>query len=132
MANDPLNIIVCDDDSRIIMQEKPVYLSDEKLKGIMLKTYEKALMDAEKPKFYNHYGIFFSIFTTLLLSLLTSSFQDIGQIKAETLTILAWCLCIGCLLVGILMLSISTHHKSKYNTNNRDKAINEIFQQHCS
>lgn len=116
----------------IVMQETQISLSDEKLKAILLKTYEAALKDANAPKYYKSYSILLSIAGTLLITLLTSSFGSLGRISAETVTIIAWIVLFACAVLGFIFLGIAAQRKMSYDTAARDKAISEIFEGHCS
>ncbi len=116
----------------IVMHETQIYLSDEKLKSILLRTYEAALRDADARKYYKTYSVFLSIAGTLLITLLTSSFESIGQISAEVITKIAWVVFSGCTVLGFWFLSIAVRRKMSYDTTARDKAISEIIEGHCS
>ena len=78
------NKIINSSDPGIVAKETTVHLSDEKLRGIMSRTYERAQKDADTIKFHKFYSVFLSIAGTLFLSLLTSSFNDLGNIKSDT------------------------------------------------
>ena len=116
----------------IVMQETQISLSDEKLKSLLLRTYEAALRDANSPKYYKTYSVLLSIAGTLLITLLTSSFSSLGQISADTITVIAWIVFCGCAITGFIFLWIAARKKMSYDTSARDKAISEIFEGHCS
>ena len=69
-----LNNIIEQSDPGIVAKETPVRLSDEKLRNMLSRTYERAQKDVRKPKLCKFFGVFLSIAGTLLLSLLTSTF----------------------------------------------------------
>ena len=51
MANNLIDTSLGD----IVIQEKPIRVTDEKLSNMLSKTYEQARKDACKFKFYKHY-----------------------------------------------------------------------------
>ncbi len=116
----------------IVIQETPISLSDEKLKSILLKTYEAAIKNANAPKYYKLYGVLLSVSFTLLVALLTSSFKSLWSIDAKCVTNIAWIMCVICGLLGIAFLIIGSRQKMKNDTEERDKAVNDIFDAHFS
>ena len=125
------NNIIDRSDSGIVVTETKVVLSDEKLKGALSKTYEQAQKDILKPKFHKWYNVFLSIAGTLFLTLLTSNFNDIVNISSKTVTIIAWILCGICAILGFILMGLHVSDKIHNNTNERDKAVDEIFNQYC-
>ena len=77
------NNIIKQSNQGIVMEETPVTLSDEKLNGILLRTYEKAVADVSTWRFYKLYSVLLSIAGTLFVSLFTSTFNGIGTIDSE-------------------------------------------------
>ena len=122
------NKIIDSSDPGIVAKETTVHLSDEKLRGIMSRTYERAQKDAGIVKFHKFYSVFLSIAGTLFLSLLTSTFNDIGPVKAETATIIAWILCGLSALLGFILMGIHVADKTKNHTDERDAAVDELFE----
>ena len=61
------NKIINSSDPGIVAKETTVHLSDEKLRGIMSRTYERAQKDADTIKFHKFYSVFLSIAGTLFL-----------------------------------------------------------------
>lgn len=116
----------------IVVKENTVHLSDEKLQNILLRTYERAQQDMNTMKFHKFYSIFISIAGTLFLTLLTSTFNSIGQIKAEAVTICVWVICVISAIVGFGLMAYHVSQKTKNDTSERDKAVEEIFNQYCS
>lgn len=112
----------------IIVTETPVTISDEKLRGILLRTYERAVQDMSKKKAAKYYGMFLSVAGTLLIALLTSSFKPLGSMKAETVTVLAWIIMIVSAIIGFILLSKSVSTKLQQDTHDRDRAIDEIIE----
>lgn len=119
-------------DSEIIMQEMSITLTDEKMKGILMHTYERAVKDVSKWHFYKLYGSFLSIGGTLLLTILTSSFNDILMLKAETIKNISVAATIAFLLTGFICLAISVNQKKKNDMDARDRAIEEVFKEYAA
>ena len=89
-------------DEGIVVKERPISLSDEKLRNALSRAYEEAQKDMSKFHFCNLYSVFLSIAGTLFLSLLTSDFHALGSVTAESITFVAW------ILFGVFgVLSIS-------------------------
>ena len=116
----------------IVIQETQISLSDEKLRSILQRTYEAALKDANAPKYYKYYGVFLSIAGTLLITLLTSSFNNIGRLSATTVTTIVWIVLLVCTVVGFVLLGIAVRKKVNDDMTARDQAIKEIFESHCA
>lgn len=124
------NSVIVSNDNGIVVKERSVTLSDEKLKGVMSKTYERAQHDMNTIKIYKFYNVFLSIAGTLLLTLLTSKFGNLGNLSAGCITIVAWVICIGCAITGVVFMGIYYSQKGKHDTHNRDAAVNEIFKKY--
>ena len=112
-----------------IVKEKGIYLSDEKLRAMLARSYERAQEDEETFKLYKFYGVFLSIAGTLFLTLLTASFSPIGNLSAKDLTTLAWIVCIICAVLGFILMGIFVSTRKKSNTKTRDHAVNELYAQ---
>lgn len=110
----------------IVLEETQVTLSDEKLNGMLLRTYEKAVKDVSRWRFYKLYGTFLSIAGTLLVTLLTSSFNSVGQISAESIRIGAIIATVLFGLLGFVCLALSVNQKKRSDTEIRDASIKEI------
>ena len=128
MAN---NQIIKQSNQGIVLEETPVTLSDEKLNGILLHTYEKAVQDVSKWRFHKLYSVLLSIAGTLFVSLFTSSFNDLGNINAETVRTIVIVVTIVSAVVGFILLGISVNQKKKSDTDVRDASINEIIKNYC-
>ena len=124
------NNIIEQSDPGIVARETPVRLSDEKLRNMLSRTYERAQKDMSKTKFRNFYSVFISVAGTLFLSLLTSTFGAVGKISAETVTTIAWILCIGSAFLGFVLMGLTVSEKTKNDTTDRDKAVDEVFNQY--
>ena len=125
-----VNSIINQDDLGFVVKESVIHLSDEKLNNVLLRTYERAQQDAHAVKFHKFYGMFLSIAGTLFLTLLTSDFHNLGSMKAETVTEIAWIVFSISLIVGIILLIVNFRKQAKDNTRERDKAVEEIFKQY--
>ena len=124
--------IIDKSDPGIVMQETTISLSDEKFKSILLKTYERAQADMNKPSLSKHYSILLSIAGTLFLTLLTSDFGSIGKIEADIVTLCARIIFVICAVGGFILMAITVSKKTKNSTEERDKAISEIFESHSN
>ena len=58
-------------DQGLILQERPIQITDERLNTILKEVYERARKDERGCKWYDYYGIVWSSFFTLLLTLLS-------------------------------------------------------------
>ena len=116
----------------IVVQETLITISDEKLRNSLSRAYEEAQKDMSEFHFYNLFSVFFSIATTLFLSLLTSDFRAIGSMTEENVTIGAWVICISSFIFGVILGCLKISIKTKNDTNNRDKAVKKVFDQHIS
>lgn len=117
-------------DEGIVVKETLISISDEKLRSSLSRTYEEAQKDMSKFHFHNLYSIFFSIASTLFLSLLTSNFHAIGSATAETVTIVAWLICIVSGFLGGILACCKFAEKTKNDTSARDAAVEKVFNQH--
>ena len=114
----------------IVVTETSIRLTDEKLRSILLRVYERAKKDANICKLHNYYSVFLSVSGTLFLSLLTSTFGSIGHIQAKTVNGVVWTICIVSALLGFILLGIHVTSKTKTDTSDRDKAVNEILDEY--
>lgn len=119
-------------DEGIVVKETPISISDEKLRNSLSRAYEEAQKDMSKFHFYNLYSVFFSIASTLFLSLLTSNFHAIGSATAETVTSIAWVICIVSGLLGVILACYKVAEKTKNDTSARDAAVEKVFNQHIT
>lgn len=108
----------------IICSEKPIRISDEKLKNSLSHAYEQGRMDATKSHWYNHYATCFSFGIAFLIPLLTT------DIKNEIYEKIFWILCSAFLLVGIIMIVWTFVYKDRKlinETTERDLAVENIM-----
>lgn len=132
MKNKAVNNIIDTSSPGIVVQETSITITDEKVKGILLRTYEAALKNANSFKYYKSYKVLLSVAGTLFLSLLTSDFRNLGKLDASTVTTIAWVVMVLCALIGFLFLGIASHYKMIHDTVARDKAISDIFENYVS
>ena len=121
------NSIIKQSNQGIVLEETPVTLSDEKLNGMLLHTYERAVKDVSKWRFYNLYSVLLSIAGTLFLSLFTSSFNDMGQLSSNTVRTIVVVITLFSAVVGFVFLGISVNQKKNNDTDTRDSSIKEII-----
>ena len=121
------NSIINQTNQGIVLEETQITLSDEKLNGMLLHTYEKAVADTTKWKFYKLYGVLLSVAGTLFISVLTSTFNNIGQLNSDIVRIFVICLTIITAIVGFVFLGISINQKKKSDTEVRDTTIKKVI-----
>lgn len=124
--NSRRNSIVTSSD-RIICTETQIQLSDEKLKGMFARVYETARKDANRFRLHNHFGVFLSLGSTLLLTLLTTDFKKFSFIEDGILDKWGWIICIGSLLIGIVLAIINVTVRHNNENEERDKAISNVL-----
>lgn len=117
-------------DEGIVVKETLISISDEKLRNSLSRTYEEAQKDMSKFHFYNLYSVFFSIFSTLFLSLLTLNFHAIGSATAEMVTVGAWGICIISGFLGGILACCKVAKRN--DTSARDAAVEKVFKQHIT
>ena len=117
-------------DEGIVVKETLISISDEKLRNSLSRTYEEAQKDMSKFHFYNLYSVFFSIFSTSFLSLLTSNFHAIGSATAEMVTVGAWGICIISGFLGGILACCKVAKRN--DTSARDAAVEKVFKQHIT
>lgn len=117
------------DDSRdVVIKDAKVCLSNEKFKSSLSKSYETARKDARKFRLYKYFGIFFSIAISLLITLLTADFKSLGQIPADWVEGIAIAICVGCFVVGFILLVLNGQFRDASIFEERDNAVNKIFE----
>lgn len=119
--------IINDDDAHIIVKETPVHLTDEKIKSILYRTYERAQNDMSVKKWYDYYDCCFSVSGTLLLTLLTASFNKTLGIEPDELASIAKLMLGISLLSGIVFLILKLKAKRQSDMSKRDIAVEEVF-----
>lgn len=110
---------------RIICSETTIQLTDEKLKNLLSRIYEKARRDAIRLKVYRYYDVLFSVAFTLVMSLLTANFKSIMNIKADVITRIAQISAAICFVLGLAFCLISVTKRHESETKERDSAVDE-------
>lgn len=121
-------MIIDSSDRGIVVTETKITISDEKLNRMLLIAYEAAQKDNNKFKIHSLWGVCWSIAGTLLMALLTSSFNKIGSIDANTVTNWAIGLCVIFAIIGLFLAIWRINDKSSNNTENRDNAVKKIIE----
>lgn len=121
-------MIIDSSDTGIVVTETKITISDEKLNRMLLNAYEAAQKDNNKFKLHSLWGVCWSIAGTLLMALLTSSFNKIGSIDANTVTNWAIGLCVLFAISGLILAIWRINDKSSNNTVSRDNAVKKIIE----
>ncbi len=116
-------------DNKIVLTENEITLSDVKLRQIIADVYERAHIDLAVAKIQKLSWSFLSIASTLLLTLLTATFNDIGVIKGEVVMTIVCILCVGCFFafVGTFVYS-KLRRKTAFPINTRNIAVDKIME----
>ena len=122
--------IIDQSDVGIVLTEASVFLSDEKLRALLSRTYERAEKDTLKPSITRHYGEFLSVSGTIGLALLTSSFNSVGMFESKVVTYIAGGIAGVCGVLGIVFLLVYSSKKASNSRDNRDRAVNEIMDEY--
>lgn len=119
-------------DTGIVAQEVEITISDEKLKNILFRTYEKAQRREKTISFCDWCGVFLSISGTLLITILTASFNSIGTLSADIVRNIFIIICVSCAVLGFILLYYK--YKKGVNNNNqyRDSDVEEIMNSYLS
>ncbi len=125
MANKAKNII--NSNRGLILEETSLTLSDEKLNGILLHTYEKAVANVSKFNFRNLYKELLSVATTLFVTLFTSDFKSIGSFDSKSVKNFVISIIIVTATIGFIFAILSVYDKKKSDTEERDNSIKEII-----
>lgn len=126
------NNIIDSSNPGIVATEVQVNISDEKLRGLLLRTYEEALKNERTVSYYDWCSVLLSISGTIFLALITSSFHDVGMVSAVIVTGIAWVICICSLLFGCVFLYKKYSMKISGDTEKRDEAVDRIIRQNLS
>ena len=121
------NMIIDDSDSGIVVTETKITISDEKLIGMFSRTYEAAQRNANKFKLHNLWSVCWSIAGTLLMAILTSTFNKIGSLEATTVTNWAIGLCVVFAVLGFGLAIWRINDKASSDTKQRDDTVKEII-----
>lgn len=111
----------------IVCLETKVDISDEKLKGLLMRAYESARKDARAFRVSKLYGILLSIAGTLFLTLLTADFKDVLGMESSVITTIAWLICAFCFVVGMIFCIVNSNKSSEDEIDGRNKTVQEIL-----
>ena len=114
-------------DPGIVLKETKITVSDERLRNLLIKTYETAQKECEKFRIYNLWSTSLSFSGALFLSLLTSDFKTIGAIDAALVKLVIEALMAMSLMVAIALLALKMHNGVMMASDARDKAIEDIL-----
>lgn len=120
------NMIIDNSSSGIVVTETKITISDEKLNGMLLKTYEAATIEGNKFKIHSLWGVCWSVAGTLLMAILTSTFNAIGSVEASTVRNWAIGICIISFIVGLVFIIWRVNDKTANDIAKRDEAVQEI------
>lgn len=130
--SDPIQII--DEDKGLTLQERPIRISDERLNTILKEVYERARKDERGVKLYDYYGIVWSSFFTLFLTILSQFFTI--DFLSEQWSGCQWVFVIECvvdivLLVGAIIVTIVRMNKKISDMmSERDTVVAECLNRH--
>lgn len=107
--------------------ESHINVTDEKLKSLLMQVYETARRDADNSShWFNHYPEAFSIFMTLLITLVitmfTGNFKEVWMRNA-----FGGCMVLA-LVAGIVMLYIKMRHGNQDANIERDNAVQKVLE----
>ncbi len=120
------NNIIDNKNAGIVVTETKVTISNEKLKGLLLKAYEEALKDSHRFRIHDLWGICWSIVGTLVITFLTSDFNPVFGLESEKVKIIAIIICLIFALAGIWLTIWRVRKKTEMDTDSRDKAVDRI------
>lgn len=130
MANE---ISIVDDDAGLVLQEKKIEVTDEKLTSILKSLYETARTDASKFRLGNYWQAVCSVAVTLLFTLLQSDLKDLvnpftGTIicDAQRLTRYAWECDSVLFVLGLVLMALRFSRKNITEYRERDQAVKVI------
>lgn len=124
------------DDQGLILKERPIQITDERLNTILKEIYERARKDEKGCKWYDYYGVLWSSFFTLLLTLLPQMFTV--DLAAEKWAGSQWVFVVECIvdfLLFVWAISATTarmNHKVSDVMSERDVAVSECLDRNFS
>jgi hypothetical protein len=133
MTSSSPKIQLSDGSSLIILPIKQIALTDAQLKLSLSDAYEEGVQDSTKWKWVKLGPVLLSIAGTLLVTCLTSKFNDFSaHVEWATHSFLmasAWVICVCAFLVGLALLVFSKKPANAMRQE-RNKAVEAIFNQH--
>lgn len=127
----PKHNIIDQNAGGLVITEKLVQISDEKIKGILAQAYEYARRDARVVHWYDCGIAVLTNAGLLLVTLMTANFHDVLGLNGETLQHVAWAVWLVLVVVGLLAASRRSCEQSKEEHEERDRAVEEIWQGAC-
>lgn len=121
------NSLIDTSGGEFVIQEKSIHVTDEKLNRMLSDTYECARKDAKRFRWYDHYGVFFSIAGALIVPLLTSNFRDFDFIEGQTLNGIAWLVCVLSLIIGVILTIVRASNNGANEVDDRNNAVDRIM-----
>ena len=100
-----------------------ILANEDKLRIVLFSVYETARKKSLEFRFSSCYKVLFSVSLTLLVTLFTSTFNPIGCVSAETVTLCAWVLFVLSLVLGIIFLVVFFNGKSTDWVDHRDETV---------
>lgn len=122
-----MNNIIDNNSDGIVATETKITISDEKLNSMLSKTYEMATIEANEFKIHSLWSICWSIAGTLFITILTSSFNGIGSIGADTINNWAIGICIFAFLAGLILIIWRLNDKTSTNFTKRNDTVQQIL-----
>ena len=110
-----------------ICKETAITLSDVNMIALLSKAYEKAVENCNKKRFCNYYQIPLSASFTLFFSLVTSQYNQILGIPADTVKTLVIVIAVGLLVCGIGMFLTCYEKNQKKESAMRDDSVDQIM-----
>ena len=107
----------------LIYSDDKIVIPAEKIDNIIRNSFEKGYKTGSKFHFYNLWKSLLPASITLLLTLLTTTFNDFGTIKADILSVIVWVVFAIILLASVAFLAIALLLKGTDMTEERNKNI---------
>ena len=121
-------------DQRLILQERPIQITDERLNAILKEVYERARKDERGCKWYDYYGVVWSSFFTLLLTLLSQFFTVDLIVKdwgVSQRVFVGECVFDSILFIVAIIATIKRMNQKVSNAiSERDVAVRECLDRH--
>lgn len=113
--------------SSVAVSDTDIRMTEANLRLLMQDSYERAMKAAAAWSFGDLCSVFFSIFGTLFIALLTSDFHSTLFLSPEVMKNFAWVICLLSFVLGISALAYRFWHKTTKLACDRDQAIDELI-----